>query len=192
MTNTVATKSPTISYTDSSGHTTTASNTSTTTATQNQDKNSPIDLTNIQNALNQMNKTLTETKTMIKDLIEYKPSNLTQFDTSLQNFKNGFTDFSLKIDGFLDFLNSFPDFFDDLNRQLEDLLALFDNKPELSLPSGQCPFQANWYGQTFQVDPCKFVAPYRPIMVIFLTFFMSFAVLLFALKYLFNVSFGGK
>ena len=107
VTNTVATKSPTISYTDSSGHTTTASNTSTTTSTQNQDKNSPIDLTNIQNALNQMNKTLTETKSMIKDLIEYKPSNLTQFDTSLQNFKNGFTDFSIASKFFCKFIINF-------------------------------------------------------------------------------------
>ncbi|NBL00543.1 MAG: hypothetical protein EOM50_21580 [Erysipelotrichia bacterium] len=192
VTNKVTTKEPTLTYTDSSGHTTTASNTSTKTATENQDKASPIDLTNIQNALNQMNKTLTETKTLVKDMIEHIPANRTALDTALNNFKTGMSDLTLSLNNATDFVNGLLDTLNDLQKQLDNALDKFKDEPTISMPSGQCPFQANWYGQTFQVDPCKFVAPYRPIMVIFLTFFMSFAVLLFALKYLFNVSLGGK
>ena len=153
---------------------------------------SPINLTNIQNALNQMNKTLTETQTLVKDMIQHVPENTVAFQAALNNFKNGFNDLSLKINNFLDFLNGLPSLFDDLKIQLNDLLALFEDKPTLSLPSGDCPFYSSWYGQTVKVDPCMFVAPYRPILVIFLTFFMSVGVLLFALKFLFNVSLGGK
>nr|WP_316722099.1 hypothetical protein [Sulfurospirillum sp. 'SP'] len=191
-TNTVTTKEPTISYTDSSGHTVTSPNTSVSTATADKNLASPLDLTNIQNALNQMNKTLTETKTLVKDMIEHIPANRTALDTALNNFKIGMSDLTLSLNNATDFVNGLLDTLNDLQKQLDDALDKFKDEPTISMPSGQCPFQASWYGQTFQVDPCKFVAPYRPIMVIFLTFFMSFAVFLFALKYLFNVSLGGK
>lgn len=191
-TNSIVTKEPTISYTDSSGHTATASNTSVDTATENKDLTTPLDLTNIQTALNQMNKTLTETKTLVQDLVNHIPANKVALDTALNNFKNGLTDFSLSFDNAMNFVNGLRDTLNNLQTQLDDALSKFQDKPTLSLPSGQCPFQTSWYGQTVDVDPCMFVAPYRPILVIFFTFFMSVGVLLFALKYLFNVSFGGK
>lgn len=191
-TNTVTTKEPTISYTDSSGHTVTSPNTSVDTATADKNLASPLDLTNIQNALNQMNKTLTETKTLIKDLIEYKPANLTEFDNALSRFKNGFNDFSLKLNDFVGFIGGLPPVIDGFGNQLKDLLAMFDEKPDLSLPSGQCPFPASWYGKSFYVDPCLYVYPYRPILVVFLTFFASWVIFLFVMKFMFRVNLRGE
>ena len=186
------TKEPTISCTDASGHTVTSPNKSVDTATADKNLASPLDLTNIQNALNQMNKTLTETKTLIKDLIEYKPANLTEFDNALSRFKNGFNDFSLKLNDFVGFIGGLPPVIDGFGNQLKDLLAMFDEKPDLSLPSGQCPFPASWYGKSFQVDPCLYVYPYRPILVVFLTFFASWVIFLFVMKFMFRVNLRGE
>lgn len=191
-TNTITTKEPTITYTDSSGHTTTASNSSVDTATADKDLTTPLDLTNIQNALNQMNKTLTETKTLIKDAIEYVPANKADFDLALLNFKKGFSDFGLSLKDFLNFVGALPPIIDGFGDQLKDLLAMFDDKPDFSLPTGSCPFTAHWYGKYHEVDPCRYVYPYRPILVVFLTFFASWVIFLFVFKFMFRVNLRGE
>lgn len=152
----------------------------------------PLNLTNIQNALNQMNKTLTETKELLRDLVQYVPANKAAFDQALLNFNKGFNDFSFKLGDFLDFLGGLPPLIDDLKNQLDSLLAMFSNKPTLSLPGGQCPFSAHWYGRDFMVDPCLYVRPYRPIIVVFLTLFASWGVFLFTLMYMFRINLRGE
>lgn len=190
VTNTVN-KPSTVTQVNNDGSVSTSTNAGSESVITSDKSTAPINLTNIQNALNQMNKTLTETQTLVKDMIQHVPENTVAFQTALNNFKTGFNDLSLSIDNALNFVNDLKDILNNLQTQLDDALNQFNDKPTLNLPAGQCPFYSSWYGQTVEVDPCMFVAPYRPILVIFLTFFMSVGVLLFALKYLFNVSFSG-
>lgn len=190
VTTNAVTSPATVSFVDSSGRVVSSPNTSVSTAPQTETGN--ISLANVQTALNQINATLTQTKTALLDAVNHIPVNTTAYNTATQNFKNAFTDLHIGIANGFDFIEDLQNTFSDLQNQLDDALALFEDKPTISLPSGSCPFNATWYGEVVVVDPCMFVAPYRPIMVLFLTFFMSFSVLMFALKYLFNVSLGGK
>ena len=142
-----------------------------------------INLSNIQSSLDKINKQLTDIKSQISEA----PKNISEFNTALDNFKNGMNDWSLNLDNSVTFINGMKNKFFDLESQLSDALATFDDKPELILPSGSCPFQASWYGDTFEVDPCMFISPYRPILSTFLTFFMSLSVFWFCLKFFFKV-----
>lgn len=152
----------------------------------------PLNLTNIQNSLNQMNKTLTETKELLRDLVQYVPANKTAFDQALLNFDKGFNNFSLKLNDFVNFIGGFPPLIDNFKSQLDDLLAMFGDQPSLSLPGGQCPFPAHWYGKDFLVDPCLYVRPYRPIISVFLTFFATWVIFVFVIKYMFRIGLRGE
>ena len=97
----------------------------------------------------------------------------------------------MKIADFLTFISTIPPIIDDIGNDLNDLLKMFDDKPSLDLPTGSCPFNAHWYGKTVVVDPCYFVYPYRPIIVVFLTFFASWVIFIFVLKFMFRVNLRG-
>lgn len=166
-----------------SGYVVSTPNTSTSSSPKTVTDTGTINLSNIQSSLNKINQQLTDIKTAINEA----PKNLSEFNTALNNFKNSMTDWSLSVDNATSFINGFKDKFLDLENSLADALAKFDDKPELVLPSGSCPFQASWYGDTFVVDPCLFVSPYRPILSAFFTFFMSWHVFWFCLKFFFKV-----
>ena len=180
-----------ISSTGSSGHVVTTPNVLNPSLAPQTDSN-VINLSNIQASLNQLNKTATETKTALQDLVNYVSPQTTALNSKLSEFFQKLTDLSLKIDDGINFVNGLIDSLSDLERQFNDAKSFFDNKPTITLQSGTCPFQSHWYGQTVTVDPCMFIAPYRSINTIFFTLIFSFAVLMFALKYLFDVRLGGK
>ncbi|MDD3324301.1 MAG: hypothetical protein PHN38_04165 [Sulfurospirillaceae bacterium] len=181
----------TISFVDSSGHVVSTPNTYNESAPKTVTDTSNINLTNVQNSLNQINSQLSQINSKIKEAVDFVPENMTKLSSKIYDFENELAKLDLSLQNAKDFANGLIDTFSDLQQHLDDALNMFDDKPSVNLPSGQCPFTASFYHQQIVVDPCKFVAPYRPIMVVFLTFFMSLGVFLFAIKYLFNVSIGG-
>lgn len=190
VTNTIS-QIGTVSTTNSSGHVVTTPNVSNPTLAPQSDTG-VINLSNIQASLNQLNKTATETKTVLEDLVNHVPVNTPAFNTKIAEFSSGLADLSLSIDNGFNFVNGLKNSLTDLENQFNDAKTIFENKPTITLQNGTCPFQSHWYGQTVTVDPCMFIAPYRSINTIFFTLIFSFAVLIFALKYLFDVRLGGK
>lgn len=180
-----------ITTTNSSGHTFVTPNVANP-ALAPQTDTGTINLSNIQASLNQLNKTATETKTVLEDLVNHTPVNTPAFNTKIIEFSSGLADLSFSIDNGFNFVNGLKNSLSDLENQFNDAKTIFDNKPTITLQNGTCPFQSHWYGQTVTVDPCMFIAPYRSINAIFFTLIFSFAVLMFALKYLFDVRLGGK
>ncbi|BCD60036.1 MULTISPECIES: hypothetical protein [unclassified Nitratiruptor] len=127
----------------------------------------------------------------LDDLINYRPPNANEFSVTLDHFNASLLDFSTLVDNLLDYINQMLDNLQNIQEQMEQAKDYFNNKPNSSLPSGSCGFSATFYHHTYVVDPCKFVAPYRPLLTLFFTLFFSFEVLLFAIKYLFSTNPGG-
>lgn len=173
----------TISFVDSSGSVVSQTNSPASSTINTGTNQSPVNLSNLQNSLDKLNKQLSDLSDYIKD----SPKNIGEFNTALNNFKVNMNDWSLSLDNAVNFISGFKDKFLGLENSLQDALSKFDNKPEVRLPSGQCPFQANWYGKTFMVDPCMFVSPYRPILVSFFTLWFSAIVFFFCIKFFFRV-----
>lgn len=172
-----------VKFVDDNGYVASTPNTSTNSAPKTFTETGTINLSNIQSSLNKINQQLADIKTAVNTA----PTNINEFNTAIGNFKSGMTNWSLGLDNAVSFINGMKDNFTNLETQLSDALATFEDKPELTLPSGSCPFQASWYGDTFTVDPCMFISPYRPILSAFLTFFMSWSVFWFCLKFFFKV-----
>lgn len=192
ITNSVS-KPATVSFVTDSGQVVTSPNTSGVNAPIPYPENSsPINLSNVQASLNNINKNLSEIKASFQDAVSHVPTNTLDFNTKISNFQTGLVDFTISVENGFKFVNGLKDSFLDLEKQFQDAKNIFDVKPTLTLQNGTCPFQARWYGQNVIVDPCMFIAPYRPINAIFFTLICSFAVLIFALKYLFDVKLGGK
>lgn len=182
ITNKVSSPS-TVSYVNSSGSVVTQTNSSASTSINTSTSQSPINLSNIQSSLDKLNKQLSDLSDYIKD----SPKNIGEFNTAFDNFKTNMNDWSLSLDNAVNFIGGFKDKFLGLEDSLNNALSKFDNKPEVKLPTGQCPFQANWYGKSFTVDPCMFISPYRPILVAFFTLWFSAIVFFFCLKFFFRV-----
>ena len=153
----------TVSFVDSSGSVTTQTNGTSSSSINTGTNQSPVNLGGIQSSLDKLNKQLSD----LSDYIKEAPKNIAEFNTALDNFKTNMNDWSLSLDNTVNFIGGFKDKFLGLENSLNDAIAKFDNKPEVKLPTGQCPFQAHWYGKSFTVDPCMFISPYRPILVVF-------------------------
>lgn len=171
-----------IKYVDSNGHVVSTPNISGGSASAPSTDTGTINLSNVQNSLNQINKQLSDIKTAINT----PPLNVPEFNTALGNFKSGLSNWSLGLDNSVNFINGFLVKFTDVQNSLNTALATFEDKPTISLPSGSCPFTASWYGDTFSVDPCMFVSPYRPILVIFFTLMFSLYTFFFCIRLFFR------
>ena len=130
------------------------------------------------------NQKLDKIDTKLKDMIDYVPPVNEDFDQSLKNFKDALTDFDLNMSNFANYLSNFQSSLQDLKTNFDNAKTTLENKPTFTQNTGTCGFSIHAFRQDFNVDPCLFVTPYRPILVVFFTLMGSFAVIIFAVKFL--------
>lgn len=185
--NNVVNSPSTVSYVNSSGAVTTSTNSSVSNSNTISSTSSPINLSQLQAGLDKINKQLSDLDKAMTDSVKDAPKAIAELNTAIDNFKTGMSDYSSVLDNAVTFAGGMKDKMLGLEQQLNDALAVFDDKPQIHIQNGACPFTSHWYGKEVVVDPCMFVAPYRPILSAFLTFFMSVGVLLFCLKFFFRI-----
>ncbi|MCZ6134056.1 hypothetical protein [Campylobacter ureolyticus] len=100
----------------------------------------------------------------------------------------------VSINDAFNFLNGVKDDINSLMNDFDNALDVFKGGiDEPKIPNGICPFKisgpAPGSGKTniFEIDPCRLVSPYKSILTIFFTFWFSFEIIMFSLKYLFKV-----
>lgn len=179
----------TVSYVNSSGAVTTSTNSSVSNSNTISSTQSPINLSQLQAGLDKINKQLSDLDKAMEASVKPRdePKSVTELKSAIENFKTGMSEYSGVLDNAVSFAAGMKDKMLGLEQQLNDALAVFDDKPQITVQSGSCPFTSHWYGKSVTVDPCMFVEPYRPILSAFLTLFMSFGVLMFCLKFFFRI-----
>ena len=175
-----------VSYTDNSGHVVTTNNYSNSLTT---DSSSAIDLTPTNAKLDSINLKLNDISSKIDDMIKFRPADATNAEASLNNFKTAADLFDVNFNTYFDFVKGLKANVTLITTQFNNAKAVLSNKPTINPINGQCGFDVVMYSKPFHVDPCAFVMPYRPLLSLFFTMFMTYAVLLFAVKYLIA---GGK
>ena len=119
-----------------------------------------------------------------KDMIDYKPPVNDDFDSSLNKFKVALTNYDLNMSNFVGYLSNFKNSLQHLKTNFDNSKNILEKKPSLALSSGSCGFNFHAFNQNYRVDPCMFITPYRPILVVFFTLVGTFAVIMFAVKFL--------
>lgn len=185
-------ESPTVIETTTASTSTTIDNTPTTTTTTTTTNNTPS-TTNTAVDLSMVESKLTSIDTRIQNLVEFKPADATTFDTVPASLSNAISDFEVSLSSAFVFFEGMQDNLSDLYNQFDNAKATFEDKPQMIVATGSCPFTAPWvFGQTTEVDPCMFVRPFKPILSLFFTMYFTIMVFGFSLKYLFNISLGGN
>ncbi len=101
-----------------------------------------------------------------------------QFNDAIDLFDVGFNSYKDFVDGMVGNINELTTLFDDSK-------AILENKPVVNEITGTCGFNASFFeGHTIFIDPCMFVAPYRPILALIFTLLATFSVIGFSVKYL--------
>jgi len=85
------------------------------------------------------------------------------------------------------YINNAKKTIDNLTNNVNTLKNLINDPKKLTLfnnsnASYSCPLSAQVYRHTVSVDICKFVSPYRPILVLFFTLIFSLEVFIQFLK----------
>lgn len=125
---------------------------------------------------------------------EYTSLKTSEATASLTKLTQAFTDYSLSLDNLLNFADGLFSDLKNLLQAFEDAKNQFTDKPSVNIPNGTCPFTisgANRTGgpvQTYTIDPCYFLAPRKPFLVVFFTILFSWGVVMFAIKHLFNTT----
>ena len=161
-----------------------------------------IDLSSLERAINQsnskldsINENLTAIKNQQQEQWKYEPNINTA--TSFASLQSELTKFDVSVNDAFNFLNNFKGDIDNLMNNFNDSLDIFNKGIDApDIPKGTCPFSIS--GPTpgsgkknlFEIDPCRFVTPYRSILSLFFTIWFSFEIIIFSLKYLFRV--GGE
>ena len=174
---------------------------SSSTTTPNQPTQS-IDLSSLEQALNRngskldnINDTLTSIKNQQLEQWNYEPNVNTA--TSFASLQSELAKFDVSINDAFNFLNNFKGDIDNLMNNFNESLDIINKGIDApDIPKGTCPFSIS--GPTpgsntknlFEIDPCRFVAPYKSILTLFFTIWFSFEIIMFSLKYLFRV--GGE
>lgn len=171
---------------------------SSTTTTPSQPSQS-IDLSSLEQALNRnsakldtINDTLTSIKNQQQEQWNYEPNVNTA--TSFASLQSELTKFDVSVNDAFNFLNNFKGDIDNLMNNFNESLDIINkgiDSPDI--PKGTCPFSIS--GPTpgsntknlFEIDPCRFVSPYKSILTLFFTVWFSFEIIMFSLKYLFRV-----
>ena len=161
-----------------------------------------IDLSSLEQAINRngakldtINDTLTSIKNQQQEQWNYEPNVNTA--TSFASLQSELTKFDVSVNDAFNFLNNFKGDIDNLMNNFNESLDIINkgiDSPDI--PKGTCPFTIS--GPTpgsntknlFEIDPCRFVTPYRSILTLFFTIWFSFEIIMFSLKYLFRV--GGE
>lgn len=161
-----------------------------------------IDLSSLEQALNRnsakldtINDTLTSIKNQQQEQWNYEPNVNTA--TSFSALQSELTKFDVSVNDAFNFLNNFKGDIDNLMNNFNESLDIINKGIDApDIPKGTCPFIIS--GPTpgsntknlFEIDPCRFVAPYKSILTLFFTIWFSFEIIMFSLKYLFRV--GGE
>lgn len=161
-----------------------------------------IDLSSLEQAINRngakldtINDTLTSIKNQQLEQWNYEPNVNTA--TSFASLQSELTKFDVSVNDAFNFLNNFKGDIDNLMNNFNESLDIINKGIDApDIPKGTCPFTIS--GPTpgsntknlFEIDPCRFVSPYKSILTLFFTIWFSFEIIMFSLKYLFRV--GGE
>lgn len=159
--------------------------------------NSKIDsldksLSKIDNKLGKINNTLDDIKAQQQREWNYNPG----IDTSsaFASLRSEMAKFDVSVNDAFNFLNNTKNDINNLMNDFNSALEVFEEGIETpKIPNGTCPFNISGPApgsgkvNVFTIDPCRLVSPYKSILTIFFTFWFSFEIILFSLKYLFKV-----
>ena len=187
---------------NSSGSGNGGSGSSTTTPNTPTQPSQSIDLSSLEQAINRngakldtINDTLTSIKNQQQEQWNYDPNINTA--TSFSALQSELAKFDVSVNDAFNFLNNFKSDIDNLMNNFNESLEVFKNgidTPEI--PKGTCPFTISGptpgsnKNNSFLIDPCRIISPYKSILTIFFTIWFSFEIIMFSLKYLFRV--GGE
>ena len=196
VTNSIPKDSTSTNSSGSSSNSGSSGSSSTTTPSQ---PTQSIDLGSLEQAINRngakldsINDTLTSIKNQQLDQWNYEPNVNTA--TSFSALQSELTKFDVSVNDAFNFLNNFKGDIDNLMNNFNESLEIFNKGIDApDIPKGTCPFSIS--GPTpgsntknlFEIDPCRFVTPYRSILTLFFTIWFSFEIIMFSLKYLFRV-----
>lgn len=199
VTNSIPKDSTSTSSSSSSSNSGSGGSSSTTTPNQ---PTQSIDLSSLEQAINRngakldtINDTLTSIKNQQLEQWNYEPNVNTA--TSFSALQSELTKFDVSVNDAFNFLNNFKGDIDNLMNNFNESLDIINKGIDApDIPKGTCPFSIS--GPTpgsntknlFEIDPCRFVAPYKSILTLFFTIWFSFEIIMFSLKYLFRV--GGE
>ena len=199
VTNSIPKDSTSTSSSSSSSNSGSGGSSSTTTPNQ---PTQSIDLSSLEQAINRngakldtINDTLTSIKNQQLEQWNYEPNVNTA--TSFSALQSELTKFDVSVNDAFNFLNNFKGDIDNLMNNFNESLDIINKGIDApDIPKGTCPFSIS--GPTpgsntknlFEIDPCRFVTPYRSILTLFFTIWFSFEIIMFSLKYLFRV--GGE
>ena len=199
VTNSIPKDSTSTNSSGSSSSSSSGGSSSTTTPSQ---PTQSIDLSSLEQALNRnsakldtINDTLTSIKNQQQEQWNYEPNVNTA--TSFSALQSELTKFDVSVNDAFNFLNNFKGDIDNLMNNFNESLDIINKGIDApDIPKGTCPFSIS--GPTpgsntknlFEIDPCRFVAPYKSILTLFFTIWFSFEIIMFSLKYLFRV--GGE
>jgi len=196
VTNSIPKDSTSTSSSGSSSNSGSGGSSSTTTPSQ---PTQSIDLSSLEQAINRngakldsINDTLTSIKNQQLEQWNYEPNVNTA--TSFSALQSELAKFDVSVNDAFNFLNNFKGDIDNLMNNFNESLDVFSKGIDApDIPKGTCPFTIS--GPTpgsgkknlFEIDPCRFVTPYRSILTLFFTIWFSFEIIMFSLKYLFRV-----
>lgn len=196
VTNSIPKDSTSTSSSGSSSNSGGGGSSSTTTPSQ---PTQSIDLSSLEQAINRngakldsINENLTAIKNQQREQWNYEPNVNTA--TSFSALQSELTKFDVSVNDAFNFLNNFKGDIDNLMNNFNESLEIFNKGIDApDIPKGTCPFTIS--GPTpgsntknlFEIDPCRFVTPYRSILTLFFTIWFSFEIIMFSLKYLFRV-----
>lgn len=132
----------------------------------------------------------------IDEIMNFKPQEADAISNALKNLGLALTNWDVSIQDAFDFLTGAKDQITGFFDKFDEAKAVFEDEPTIDIPTGTCPFNISGKNrtggptQTYTIDPCRYVAPYRPILSIFFTVLLTLGVLGFAFKHMFSV--GGK
>ena len=199
VTNSIPKDSTSTSSSSSSSNSGSGGSSSTTTPNQ---PTQSIDLSSLEQAINRngakldtINDTLTSIKNQQLEQWNYEPNVNTA--TSFSALQSELTKFDVSVNDAFNFLNNFKGDIDNLMNNFNESLDIINKGIDApDIPKGTCPFSIS--GPTpgsntknlFEIDPCRFVAPYKSVLTLFFTIWFSFEIIMFSLKYFFRV--GGE
>lgn len=113
------------------------------------------------------------------------PKEIAEATVRIQDFNSAVNVFAVDFSTYKDYASSLIDNINQLKTNFDHTKAILENKPTVNEITGTCGFNASFFqGQNIFVDPCMFVAPYRPILALIFTLMGTFSVLGFSVKYL--------
>ena len=136
--------------------------------------------------LNETNEKLSDINNILNDILNAKPDGNFTPNGKLSS------DFTSFVSDYTKFFKNISSDFDSLKSSYENVKNMLkeDNYKLTILKSGvySCPLNFTLYKKEQSLDICAFIAPYRPLLQLFFTFFFSINVVFFFIKKILNRS----